>query len=534
MRTLTHNTPWRWIVLLLFFVAAMLHGQAQPHVVDDAFITYRYAANVASGQGMVYNPGEAVLGTTTPGYALLLVPFAALFGSFALPYVSLAINTLFMLVVMANVALVTWQITGHQWSTSVAATGLIAIGPWTRFAASSGMETPVFLALLSGGVLAQVHRRYYIAAFLVGLSVIVRPEGGLMIGLLLVDDLVRFYRQQNAWPRLIRLGALLVLPGLLYASITTAAYGSPLPQSVQAKSAGLYPVSVRDTLLSLAEEISKYNLYPLVAAGVMDEPGYTAMLLSGLITVPITLGGVYWFVHRFPAVWFVPVYMLALWAFYGTSRTLLFPWYLANYEFILLACYGAGWWAMLNRLPRLRRPLTGPLLTTVLMAVVTTMTIELAAPVESFRPPVSGRERLYHQLARQLDPLLPDHVVIAMPEIGAMGYYLPQARILDTAGLVSPEASRYFPVPADQRTGPLVGVIPPRLIHDEQPDMVIFLEIFGRKGLLQDAWFKDHYVLVVDWSDAHIKEFSTEGILVYARRDYAPGLALAPLQILWN
>ncbi len=39
---------------------------------DDAFITYRYARHWAAGDGLVYNRGEAVLGTTAPGYALLL------------------------------------------------------------------------------------------------------------------------------------------------------------------------------------------------------------------------------------------------------------------------------------------------------------------------------------------------------------------------------------------------------------------------------------------------------------------------------
>jgi hypothetical protein len=39
---------------------------------DDAYITYRYARNLATGQGFVYNPGEAVLGTTAALYGLLL------------------------------------------------------------------------------------------------------------------------------------------------------------------------------------------------------------------------------------------------------------------------------------------------------------------------------------------------------------------------------------------------------------------------------------------------------------------------------
>ena len=39
---------------------------------EDALITIRYVRNIIQGNGFVYNLGERVLGTTTPGYTLLL------------------------------------------------------------------------------------------------------------------------------------------------------------------------------------------------------------------------------------------------------------------------------------------------------------------------------------------------------------------------------------------------------------------------------------------------------------------------------
>jgi hypothetical protein len=45
---------------------------------DDPFITYRYAANIQSGLGFVYNPGEKVLSTTTPLFAVLLAALGCL------------------------------------------------------------------------------------------------------------------------------------------------------------------------------------------------------------------------------------------------------------------------------------------------------------------------------------------------------------------------------------------------------------------------------------------------------------------------
>ncbi len=54
--------------LLAAAVAAGLWGFSY----DDSWITYRYADNWAHGRGLVFNPGEAVLGTTAPGWALAL------------------------------------------------------------------------------------------------------------------------------------------------------------------------------------------------------------------------------------------------------------------------------------------------------------------------------------------------------------------------------------------------------------------------------------------------------------------------------
>src|SRR5215212_7623634 len=39
---------------------------------EDFYITLRYAENLARGNGLVYNVGERVLGTTTPLYTLFL------------------------------------------------------------------------------------------------------------------------------------------------------------------------------------------------------------------------------------------------------------------------------------------------------------------------------------------------------------------------------------------------------------------------------------------------------------------------------
>ncbi len=53
------------IALSLLFLLWLRFHQP-PNTVDDAYTTFRYARNLVNGLGFVYNPGEHVLGTTTP------------------------------------------------------------------------------------------------------------------------------------------------------------------------------------------------------------------------------------------------------------------------------------------------------------------------------------------------------------------------------------------------------------------------------------------------------------------------------------
>ncbi|HKH48474.1 MAG TPA: hypothetical protein VKM72_27745 [Thermoanaerobaculia bacterium] len=53
--------PW-----LLIAAAAVVRFQGW--TVDDFYITYRYAENLAQGSGFVYNPGERVFGVSILGW----------------------------------------------------------------------------------------------------------------------------------------------------------------------------------------------------------------------------------------------------------------------------------------------------------------------------------------------------------------------------------------------------------------------------------------------------------------------------------
>lgn len=60
-----------WLLTASVALTALLTRLlAGSRTIDDAFIAFRYARNLADGTGFVYNPGQQALGITTPLYTL--------------------------------------------------------------------------------------------------------------------------------------------------------------------------------------------------------------------------------------------------------------------------------------------------------------------------------------------------------------------------------------------------------------------------------------------------------------------------------
>ena len=102
---------------------------------------------------------------------------------------------------------------------------------------------------------------------------------------------------------------------------------------------------------------------------------------------------------------------------------------------------------------------------------------------------------------------------MAAGDVGVLGYYT-QARILDTVGLNSVEPLDYYPVPEEMIAG-MAYAIPPDLIFDQQPDYLVFPEIYIRNGLLKDPRFADQYTLL---EKIETDIYDSDGMLIYVRR----------------
>ena len=162
-----------------------------PNTIDDAYITYRYAANVAHGHGAVYNPGERVEGFSSPLWlAILAVP--ARLGADPEP-VSKVLGLVFGLTALLVLGLALIR-SGARPGLAGAAALMIAAFPTLHLYLVSGMETPAFcaaviIAACAGAVHEGPHRLPVIVPATIAVALL-RPEG-LVIAAVLVAGWTR-------------------------------------------------------------------------------------------------------------------------------------------------------------------------------------------------------------------------------------------------------------------------------------------------------------------------------------------------------
>src|SRR5688572_14364842 len=216
-RTLLDPRAPYLVPLVLLVAARAWFWRMFPFASEDAYITFRYARHLLEGYGLVYNPGERVMGFTSPlwtlwnalGYALTRDPVLWSRASACAADV-------------VTLAGLTWLLDRYAsrasaWCFAV----FFAAWPYFSAVAVSGMENGVLVALL---VLAAVlvERRSLAAGPALAAAALLRPEG-------VVAALVLAVRAR-ARERI----AAAVLAGAGFVALWSY-YGTVVPQSVHAK-----------------------------------------------------------------------------------------------------------------------------------------------------------------------------------------------------------------------------------------------------------------------------------------------------------
>jgi hypothetical protein len=489
---------------------------AGPRTIDDAYITFRYARNLAEGLGMVYNPGQAVLGTTTPLYTWLM-SLAWSLGLHDLPGVAPVVNAL----ADAGTAVLLYWLGLRLTSSRVVAMGSAlawAVSPMSVTFAIGGMETSVVILFLVGSFAAYVAGRSRLSTGVMALAVLTRPDALIAAGLLFADMGLRPLLARDGGPLLTRVRRLpwiemaifvaLLLPWVVFAMLY---FGSPLPQSVSAK-VRAYHLHEFTALLRLIQHVSTPFFEDKVLGRFWPAVGFPLYLVLYLV------GGARQ-VRRVGQVLPAVLYPLVYVVIFSIANPLLFRWYLAPplpfYFLGILTGLSTILTGLARRLGRERIGAwaTGLVTAMLLLSLLNDYVLHPDHGPDRPAPDMAWfkLELLYREAAERLKPELQQGDVVAAGDIGAVGWFT-GARILDTVGLVSPEALPYYPL--DPSLLAFVYGMSPDLIRDLQPDFIITQEVYVRKSLLATPWFQDEYTLL-DKLDTDI--YDSDGMHIYMR-----------------
>ncbi|MCK4547997.1 MAG: DUF2029 domain-containing protein, partial [Candidatus Eisenbacteria sp.] len=220
------------MILVGVAVRVLMMVLAKGTLIDDAYISLRYARNLCVGRGMVYNVGEHVLGA--PPLYVVVLGFLwqvekLVFGSSG-EHIGYFVSGL-------NVLLTGWA--GWLLFRLVRPTPrYLSLLPLMIFClylpftdnGTTGMETPLFILMLLLSLYLLEGRRDWIASVVLGCAVLVRAEGVLWIACVLLSRRLRGKR--------LSLGLIVPLGmiGAGWAVFGTLYYGSPIPQNALAKS----------------------------------------------------------------------------------------------------------------------------------------------------------------------------------------------------------------------------------------------------------------------------------------------------------
>ncbi len=440
------------LLIALVQLGLLSMGGADPFK-DDAYICLRYARNLVSGAGLVFNPGEVYEGFTTPLWTLLSA------GVLAVGAPDVATLKILGGLAFLGLVLLTWKavaqagvsLTLRQLAPLVvAASGAIAY--WSL----SGLETVAFSLAVMAGV------SHFVDAARSGKRSTVRGGAWFGVAILLRPEALAWFCLLAAalwtWPWLqARLpGSSLEMAGTpgskpasrvtgsLVALVTTVApvlvlagawqvfrlvyYGEWLPNTFHAKVEWEFYVLGRGLRYvgqaALATPLGVFLLVPLSTRAAWRRPEIAFPLLVAAFHIAylVLIGGDYMVYARFV----VPV-----------LAPLALAWAVAA-DYRITSCRDRVARKAQEAAPGARRsrrcwlPVTWSLI--VVPALVTALVPYVGSPgVREPDPNVQRYRRAGTWLARYLEP----DALVATPAIGAVGY-LGRTRILDTLGIVDP------------------------------------------------------------------------------------------------
>lgn len=417
------------IAIISFSLSLFITISVGEKTYDDTHITFRYAKNLASGQGFVYNSEENYLGTTTPLFTLFLALVKINFPYLEIPSIA-------------------------QWSTGVA---LFFLSFFTYLLGRDhkkpiagiismlfvllnpiiilvwGGESILFLSLAAVIFYSYFRGNEVSSAIIIGLAFLTRGEG-ILLGVVLFTHYIVTHRK-FPWHMIIAFWAT-ILPWMIYSFNT---FGTFLPGTLQAKTAqiasGVFPPFF----------ITSLDMFRGYVIGSPNFPGIIPHYSYFIITILALVGGISLLIHpRQPLWWSIMAWLVLYSVGYSLIGVPFYHWYSIPllYGGIILTGLGTQFAhdfanQHLGSVFRNHYQVTFIILS---LLVCLPLITGANAVINYSIQPISQAQRLYSKTGLWLKQNTPTTASVGYFEIGFMGYYSDR-KFIDPVGLVNPGVS---------------------------------------------------------------------------------------------
>ncbi len=384
-----------------------------PHTYEDAFITFRYAENLANGFGLVYNIGEKVYGTTTPLFAIILALFkligiSCVVSSLAINLISDGITSLIVYKFLKDYS---------KGIITVFVSLMFVFSPSNISWSIHGMETPFFGAFIALSFYCLYKEKYFAALLFGFLSAMIRIDGLSVALIVSFFTIIKLRSQILKKPKLF-------LPLAFFAGwllFLYLYYGNFLPNSMIAKLI-LYSGHQTSIWPNVSEVLSKFFI-----VGYYTSTLITILFLSGVLLIFFKK------IKLYPMVTWFFLYYLAL----ILSKTTIHGWYLIPPLFVFIIISGIAIITLFDFVTNYIRIKKSIILLAVFMGVIFFSAITLSWKIIQISDEYDYELNVRIKIGEFINKNTPENARVFLEPIGVIGYFS-ERYIYDDAALISP------------------------------------------------------------------------------------------------
>ena len=407
-------SSWRYRLFLILAAGGAFYAFFSYYVdMDDFFITMRYANNIAAGKGWVFNPGERVLGTTTPLFTLMITAFVWL----GVPAI-VAVRVLCS-VFLFGTSVMCYKYCRNKEQENIGFAAGLLFCLLLPFKQLWGNEIPLCFFLLLGSLYFFDRQKWALSAVFQCLYALTRMEG--LLFFILCTGILFWRKKKIVWGAMIPFFVIIV-PWLIFSALY---FGDIFPNTLYAK----------------ARQGTRPDIWIRFSAGFLNTLCNLFFNLRSPIPSVFALGGLFTLFRRRHI-------LLLIWCgIHQIGYGILgvpgsYPWYYYPLWLLFPLAMAGG----IHVMAQWQKSKVPYLICQIRFFGLLFLLLILSWFQPRWNVFFHGRHVLYQKAAEYIKENFPKGTEMIADEIGIFGYYLPDHVILDTAGLVhrgfSPEA--YF------------------------------------------------------------------------------------------